>query len=472
MQPALLNLPFTPGPDDLWFLPLGGCGEIGMNLNLFGHDGAWLMVDCGVTFEETAKGQQVQMADPAFIADRAEQLAGFIVTHAHQDHFGAVPWLWPMLEAPVTTTAFTANVLIGKLRRERVDAPVMTVREGSTHQFGPFTVTWLPITHSTPETNALLIETPVGRVLHTADWKIDENPVVGDGFDARQWQQLGDIDAVICDSTNALSPGRSVSEAALVADLTEEIAGAPGRVVVGCFASNIARLQTLGHVAEQTGRYIALFGRSLQQMAQAARGAGYLAESFNAIAPRDIGYLPRNEVLAIATGSQGEVGAALRRLAEDSHPDLNLDPGDRVLFSSRAIPGNEQRIERLNAQFMERGIDVVHADASNRLLHASGHPCAEELEDLYRWVAPRIAVPVHGEPEHMVANADIARRAGAAVALTGRNGDLFRLGQTPSVLREAVPAGRMAVDDRGRIVPALPAIDPERLRVDPDLPVP
>ena len=453
-------LPFTPGPEDLWFLPLGGSGEIGMNLNLFGHDGAWLIIDCGVTFEDTAKGQQVQMADPAFIAERSEQLAGFIVTHAHQDHFGAVPWLWPMLEKPVYTTPFTANVLLGKLRRERVDAPVITVKEGSTHQFGPFRVTWLPITHSTPETNALLIETPVGRILHTADWKIDETPVVGDGFDANLWRSLGDIDAVVCDSTNALTPGRSVSEAALAADLAAEIRTARGRVVVGCFASNIARLQTLGYVAEQTGRYVALLGRSLQQMAQSAKASGYLKVSFNAISPHDMGYLPREEVLVIATGSQGEPGAALRRLADDTHPELNLDPGDRVLYSSRAIPGNEARIERLNGQFAERGVEVVHADNSNRLLHASGHPCQDELADLFGWVRPRIVVPVHGEPKHIDANAEIARQAGVPVSLAGRNGDLFRLGSTPSVLRNAIPAPRMAVDDRGRFVPALEPVPP------------
>lgn len=431
-----------------------------MNLNLFGHDGAWLIVDCGVTFEDTAKGQQVQMADPAFIADRSEQLAGFIVTHAHQDHFGAVPWLWPMLETPVHCTAFTANVLSSKLRRERIDAPVMTVREDSTHQFGPFTVTWLPITHSTPETNALLIETPVGRILHTADWKIDETPVVGRGFEPERWRSLGEIDAVVCDSTNALTPGRSVSEAALAADLTAEIAEAKGRVVVACFASNIARLQTLGHVAEQTGRYVALLGRSLQQMAQAAKASGYLTRSFNQISTRDIGYLPPNEVLTIATGSQGEAGAAMRRLADDSHPDLNLDAGDRIVFSSRAIPGNEARIERMNALFMERGIEVVHADTSNRLLHASGHPCQDELEDLFGWVAPRVVVPVHGEPEHIAANAEIAKRVGVPVALAGRNGDLFRLGATPSVLRDAIPAGRLAVDDRGNFIPALAPLPP------------
>jgi ribonuclease J len=442
----------TPNPEDLWFVPLGGSGEIGMNLNLFGHDGRWLMVDCGVTFEDTIDGNEVQMADPQFILDRVEDLVGIVATHAHMDHIGALPYLADQFQCPIYTTPFTARVLEPKLREAGCTARIRTVQPNADLTLGPFNLRWLPITHSTPETNGLLIETAAGSIVHTADWKIDPNPVVGDGFNKGLWQSLGDQDlaAVVCDSTNAQNIGHSISEADLYAGLLDLVASTQGRVAIGCFASNIARLQTLGKVASASGRYLCLLGRSLISMTAAAKACGYLAEDFDPISPHDLGYLPPHEVMILATGSQGEPGAALTRLAANRHPTLELTPGDRVIYSAKAIPGNEAKIAAMGASFTAAGIDVVHADQSNLPLHASGHPNADELTNMYQWLRPNIAIPVHGEPAHMQANANLAKQAGVARQLVGENGDLFRIAPMPSLLRGAVDVGRLYVD-RGQL---------------------
>ncbi len=445
----------TPSHKDLWFVPLGGCGEIGMNLNLYGHAGRWLMVDCGVTFSSERLmpdgRHRVEMPDPVFIENRSGALDGIVATHAHEDHIGAIAHLWERFGCPVYTTPFTRNVLRGKLRRQDAPAPVVTVKSGETQVIGPFRVTWVPITHSTPETHALLIETPAGRVLHTADWKLDSGPVVGDAIDGGRYRELGrtGIDAVVCDSTNATVEGHSASESELFAGLLEAVSSSQGRAVVGCFASNIARLQTLGNVARVAGRHIGLLGRSLTRMVSCARAAGYLAENFNTARPADIGYLPPGETLLIATGSQGEPRAALHRLAMDTHPDVNLAAGDHVVFSAKTIPGNEREVERLTARFRERGVRVTHADEADRPLHASGHPCAGELDRMYRWLRPRLAVPVHGEPRHMRANAELARAAGVPRRLVGANGDLWDL-RAGTLRRAAAPVGRLWFDEDDR----------------------
>jgi len=441
-----------PGHKDFWFLPLGGCGEIGMNLNLFAHAGSWLMVDCGVTFERDparADGRnRVEMPDPAFIANRSESLLGIIATHAHEDHIGAISHLWEQFSCPIYTTPFTRNVILRKLREKRIDAPVITVSDNETLQLGPFQISWLPITHSTPETHALLIETPVARVLHTADWKLDSAPIVGAAFEPRRYQQVGrlGLDAVICDSTNATVAGHSVSESELFEDLLKAVQASPGRVVVACFASNVARLQTLGNVAHVAGRHLGMLGRSLYRMVSSARAAGYLRENFNVVDNFDLGYLLPGELLAIATGSQGEMNAALHRLAADTNPDVNLTAGDHVIFSAKTIPGNEKEVERLVHAFRARGIQVTHADESELSLHASGHPCADELKLMYEWLEPRLAVPVHGEDRHMTVNASLAREAGVPHQLVGRNGDLFDLvaGKRQPA---AAPVGRLWLDE-------------------------
>ena len=445
----------TPGQKDFLFVPLGGCGEIGMNLNLFGHAGQWLMVDCGITFEKDdtnpGGGNRVEMPDPIFISNRSGALVGMIATHAHEDHIGAIAHLWPQLRCPIYTTPFTRNVLLRKLRQKGIDAPIVTVQEGETITLGGFRVTWLPITHSTVETNALLIETSAGRVLHTADWKIDSAPIVGRAFEPDVYRRLGDdgIDAIVCDSTNANQAGHSTSESELFEGLLAAVKCSTGRVVVACFSSNIARLQTLGHVAEVSGRYIGVIGRSIEAMVTNARMAGYLNEHFNLVDSFNLGYLLPNEVLVVATGSQGESRAALQRLAMDTHPDITLATGDHVIFSAKTIPGNEIEVHRLVAALESKGIEVTLSETSLRPIHASGHPCRDELQQMYDWIKPKIAIPVHGEALHMQCNADIAKSCGVPVQLTGSNGDVFDI-VTGKILKERVPVGRLWLDDSKR----------------------
>ena len=441
-----------PNHKDFWFLPLGGCGEIGMNLNLYGHAGSWLMVDCGVTFEKcpdgAGAGNRIELPDPSFISNRAESLVALIATHAHEDHIGAIAHLWDQFQCPIYTTRFTRNVLLRKLREKGLDAPIITVSTGEEIQLGPFQVRWLPITHSTPETHGLLIRTPVGKVLHTADWKIDSAPIAGEPVRPPLYQALGrsGLDAIVCDSTNATKPGHSVSESELFNGLNRIIAESPQRVVVGCFSSNVARLQTLGNVSQVTGRYLGLLGRSLHRMVASARASGYLEENFTVVDNFDLGYLLPEELLLVATGSQGETGAALQRLAVDSHPDVNLSAGDHVIFSTMTIPGNEKQVNALVAAFRARGITVTLADESDIPLHASGHPCASELAQMYQWTRPHLAIPVHGEDIHMRANARLASEQGVPHQLVGQNGDLFDL-KAKKKQEAAVKVGRLWLNE-------------------------
>ena len=446
----------TPGSEDLWFLPLGGCGEIGMNMNLYGHDGHWLMVDCGVTFASPeAGGPVVQMADPGFITQRRDQLLGLIVTHAHEDHIGAVAHLWPQLRCPVFVTPFAAAIL----RRKLVEAglvdqvPVHVVALDHRHTLGGFDIEWVPLTHSTPESQALVIRTAVGTLFHTGDWKIDDDPVIGSPFHPKMLARLGQqkILAMICDSTNALDSGRSLSEGTLYEGLRQLVADAPGRVVVGCFGSNVARLQTLAKVAADTGRYAALLGRSLNTYYTAAREAGVWDEQYRFIDSSDLGYLPAEEVLVIATGSQGEAGAALGRLASNRHPDLSLSAQDTLLLSSRVIPGNEVAIALVESKLSSLGVRIVRDEELNFPIHASGHPCAEELKDMYRWVQPACAIPVHGEPKHMQAHASLAAEMAVPRQMTGNNGDLFVLKPQLELKLNFAPAGRLGLD-QGQLV--------------------
>jgi len=438
----------TPDADDLWFLPLGGCGEIGMNLNLYGHDGRWLMVDCGITFERlSARTTQVQMPDPGFIASRRDRLCGLVITHAHEDHVGAVASLWPQLQCPVYTTRFTAEILRRKLLEAGLaDAvPVQLVTPGDTRALGPFEVEWVNLTHSTPESQALVIRCAAGSVFHTGDWKLDSAPVVGARYPERRYRALADesILAMVCDSTNALVDGHSTTEGELYAGLHRTIAEARGRVVVACFGSNVARLHTLVQVAAATQRRAALLGRSLDNYYRAARAAGIWDAQLRLIESAHLGYLPRHEVMAIATGSQGESGAALDRLAAGSHPDMVLEAGDTVILSSRVIPGNEEAVGTLIKRLCDIGVAVVQDGDGAEPLHASGHPCRDELAQMYQWVQPRIAIPVHGEAAHMAANAQLARSVGVPKQIVGLNGDLFMLAPVPGIRRSAAPVGRL-----------------------------
>jgi ribonuclease J len=444
----------SPSEDDLWFLPLGGTGEIGMNLNLYGHAGKWLMVDCGVTFNasltpDSKTLHEVVSADPSFIADRHEDLVGIVITHAHEDHLGAVPQLWRRFRCPVYTTAFTAEFLRRKLAQVGLagKVPIIEVESRARIDIGPFNVEWLPLTHSLPEPHSLVIRTDAGNVFHTADWKIDYQPVVGEPFDPLPFQELAheNITAMVCDSTNANRPGRSLSEGELYDGLYELIEAAEGRVVVGCFGSNIARLITLAKIAQQTGRYMALLGRSLQNMVSTAQATDVWPKDLRLIDASHLPYLPKSEVLLVATGSQGEPRTALNRLANNSHYACELDAGDTVIFSSIVIPGNELSVARLIAALERKEVHIVVAKAAAKPIHASGHPCADEVAELYRWVQPTIAIPVHGEAEHLHANAAIAKAAFVPVQLVGTNGDLYILSGSVRIRPQVVKAGRIAL---------------------------
>lgn len=444
----------------MWFLPLGGTGEIGMNMNLYGHDGQWLMVDCGVSFDEPltppwkapdtgATRFNVVAPDPAFITENRDRLCGLVITHAHEDHVGAVAYLWPRLRCPVYTTPFTAEVLRRKLAQTGLSGrvPIIEVDSRSLCQVGPFSLQWLEITHSIPEPYALKISTPAGNVLHTADWKIDAQPVTGRAFDPKLYQGLAEqnILALVGDSTNATRPGFSISERNCYDGLLSTIRPLQGRVVVSCFGSNIARLISLARIASQTGRYMALFGRSLLNMYGIARKLNIWPEDLPLVEPEHLGYLPAHEVLAVATGSQGEPRAALSRMARDGHPQLALEKGDTIIFSSIIIPGNEKSVMTLVRQFEGQGINTLLSEDSTLPIHASGHPCAEELALMYNWVKPQIAIPVHGEPEHLTAHGEVAKRAGIKKRYIGRNGDLYRLSPVSGIRRQVVKTGRLPI---------------------------
>lgn len=435
-------------------MPLGGTGEIGMNMNLYGHDGQWLMVDCGVSFNEPLKPDdvltsEIVSADPAFIADQKERLAGLVITHAHEDHVGAVPFLWRRLQCPIYTTAFTAEVLRRKLVQVGLEdeVTIIVVKENDIHQIGVFQVSWLALTHSVPEPFAVLIETPAGRVFHTGDWKIDKAPVLGKGFSSAPFEALAkkNILAMVCDSTNALRDGTSQSESACYEALLETISKEKNRVVVGCFSSNVARLISLAKVAKQTGRYLAFIGRSLINMVGAARASGYWPDDLPLIDAAHLGYLPREEVLAVVTGSQGEPRATLNRLASDNCFDLSLEAEDLVIFSAMMIPGNEEPIMRLVEQFKGRNIRTLQQQDTELPIHVSGHPCKDELKQLYSWVQPQLAVPTHGEAAHLDANAEVAKQSFVPRQLIGRNGDLYQLAPNIRVRRQQVKTTRIAL---------------------------
>lgn len=443
-----------PTRNDLWFLPLGGTGEIGMNLNLYGHDGQWLMVDCGVSFNEpieegSERTHELVCADPEFISQRRSRLVGIVITHAHEDHIGALPFLWRRFQAPVYTTPFTAEILRRKLMQVGLldDVTIHELPMGSRFSVGAFDLQWITLTHSIPEPSGLMIETSAGNVFHTGDWKIDATPIIGEKFSPAVLSTLRsrDVKAMVCDSTNALKSGHSVSEGECYKALLDVIDAEKGRVVVGCFSSNIARLVSIARVAKETGRYLCLLGRSLQNMVSAAKASGYWPNDLPMVDSSHVGYLPANEVLAVATGSQGEPRAMLNRLARDNCFDLTLDKGDLVLFSAMIIPGNEAAIERLVDTFKAQGIRTLQTHDTDKPIHVSGHPYQEELASMYDWVRPQVAVPTHGEPAHMAANARVAKEAHVPRQLTGLNGDLFILSPTISVRKNAVKAKRMAI---------------------------
>ncbi len=440
---------YTP-EKELLFLALGGSGEIGMNVNLYGCDGKWLMVDLGMTFSgDQYPGVDLVFADLDFIEERADDLLGVVLTHGHEDHIGAVPYFAAELGVPLYATPFTANLIKRKLDEagiaNKIELNIIPEDHGS-FELGSFEITYLPLAHSIAEGNALLIDTPYGRIFHTGDWKLDEEPIIGSPTTEEELIAIGDegVDVLVCDSTNAFNPNPSGSEGAVHRGLMAEVAKHRGkRVLVTTFASNVARLQTLGDVARENGRQICVAGRSLDRIIEVAQDNGYLADFPDTVDFDTAMGLPRGEVMIVATGGQGEPRAALSRIAEENHP-LELVSGDVVLFSSRQIPGNEISIGRIQNRLAARGITMVTDRQSE--IHVSGHPGRPELEALYSWLRPELLVPVHGEMRHMQEQARIGRTSNIPTALVQQNGDLIRLAPgKPGKLAE-VRAGRLVLD--------------------------
>ena len=458
-------------PDALYFLPLGGSGEIGMNLNLYGYRGQWLIVDCGVTFgeEEHQPGVDVIMADPAFIVERRDRLLGIVATHAHEDHIGAIPYLWPQLKCPVWATPFTASLLRAKLVEAQLASQVKitTVPMSGRFTIGPFDLELVTLTHSIPEPNAVVIRTSAGTVLHTGDWKLDPDPQIGDATDEAKLNRIGDegVLAIVCDSTNALRDGHSRSEGELRQSLTELIGRYDGRVAVACFASNVARLQTIAEAARAHDRDVALVGRSLWRIEKAARDNGYLADVPRFLSEDEAGYVPRDKILLICTGSQGEPRAALARIARDDHPNVTLEEGDVAIFSSRIIPGNEKSINRLHNALIRQGIEVVTEE--DHFVHVSGHPCRDELVRMYQMVRPRVAIPVHGEARHLRSHAALARQCQVPDALVVENGALVRLDRGGATVIDEIAVGRIGSDGKS-LLPIGGAVLQQRRRLGND----
>ncbi|MBL4791591.1 ribonuclease J [Citromicrobium bathyomarinum] len=454
--------------NELLFLALGGSGEIGMNVNLYGCDGKWLMVDLGMTFGANEyPGIELVFADLEFIEDRAKDLLGIVLTHAHEDHIGAIPYFAADLGVPLYATPFTAELVRRKLQEAQLEkeVPLHIVREGDDDmQIGPFGIRYLPLAHSIAEGNALLIDTPYGKVFHTGDWKLDEDPIIGEPTTEEELRAIGDegVLALVCDSTNVFNPEPSGSEGAVFKGLLEEVQNWPDRrVVVSTFASNVARLHTLGEIARETGREVVIAGRSLERMLEVSQENGYLTDFPERVDWNAAMNLPRGKVLIIATGGQGEPRAALSRMAENNHP-LELSRGDVVLFSSRQIPGNELSIGKVMNQLAERGIEMVTDRQS--MIHVSGHPGRPELQALYEWLQPEVLVPVHGELRHMQEQARLGLAEGIPHAIFQKNGDIVSLAPGEPGKIGRVPTGRLVLDG-DLIIPADGGAITERRRL-------
>ena len=438
---------------ELVFAPLGGVGEIGMNLSIYGlgdeRRRSWLIIDVGVSFasEDNLPGIDLVFPDVRYLVEQQRNLVGIVLTHAHEDHYGALLDLWPKLKVPVYATPFTAALFAAKRQGEygAPEIPVTEVALGSRFNVGPFDIELVSVAHSIPESNALILRTPHGNVLHTGDWKIDRTPVLGLPTDEAKLRAFGDEGcmALIGDSTNAVREGRSPSESDVAKVLTDLIVSAPRRVAVTTFASNVARLKVVADAARKADREVVVVGRAMERVVHVARETGHLdgVQGFHGM---DVyGHLPPDKVVALCTGSQGEPRAALARIAQDEHPEVALSRGDRVIFSSRPIPGNEKAIGRVINGLIDQGIEVI-TDRTH-LVHVSGHPRQAELEEMIGWVKPRTVIPVHGEPLHLSEHASLARRLGARTLMC-RNGDLVRLGPGAPEVIDEVPAGRIYKD--------------------------
>jgi ribonuclease J len=452
--------------EELLFLALGGSGEIGMNVNLYGCRGRWMMVDLGLTFASPDyPGIDLILPELEFIERQQGRLEGIVLTHGHEDHIGALPYLAADLKVPLYATPFTAGLIAGKLEEEGLTGQVKLkiVERGGSLDLGPFKVSFVALSHSIPEGNGLLIETPFGRVFHTGDWKIDDTPVLGEPHSPKVLSGIGDngVLALVCDSTNVFQDAPSGSEEGVHAGLREQVAKARGRVVVTTFASNAARLQTIGRVAEETGRRVVVAGRSLDRILKVAKATGYLRDFPEPVRFDEAMSLPKHEVLIVATGGQGEPRAALGRIASGNH-ELKLGEGDTVIFSSRIIPGNEVSIGRIMNQLSDLGVLIVTEKQAH--VHVSGHPARPELKMMYDWIRPEIVVPVHGEPRHLAEQARFALQQGVPKAIVQKNGEIIRLAPDGPRKVDEARIGQLVLDG-DVILPADGATINERRRM-------
>ena len=440
--------------EEFLFCPLGGSGEIGMNMNLFAYgkpsEHKWIIVDIGVTFaDDSLPGIDLIYADPGFIVDRKDSLLGIVLTHAHEDHIGAIAHLWPKLKCKIFATPFTSVLIKEKFKEKNIDITdkLNIVDLNGTVNLDPFEIEYITLTHSILEPNGLRIKTPGGTVLHTGDWKVDPNPLIGGKINSERLKEIGKegVLAMICDSTNVFSEGRSGSEQDVRKSLYNIMSRLKKRIVVTSFASNVARMETVFYCAEKTGRQISLVGRSMHRIYKAARQCGYLKNIIEPIDPRDAKSFSREKIVYLCTGSQGEPMGAMSRISASTHPDIFLEKGDAVIFSSKIIPGNEKKLYKLHNQLVKDEIEVISEDSE--FVHVSGHPNREDLKDMYNWVKPKCIIPVHGEHRHMIEHVNFAKEMQVPYPIQVENGDIVKLspGKTPEIYDKA-PSGRLYLD--------------------------
>ena len=440
--------------EELLFCPLGGSGEIGMNMNLFSYGKPeaqkWIIVDIGVTFaDDSIPGIDLIYPDPGFIIDKKKDLLGIVLTHAHEDHIGAIAHIWPKLKCKMYATPFTAALIKEKFKEKKIDIGknLKIVDLNGNIKLGPFKIEFITLTHSILEPNGLLIETPAGIVLHTGDWKVDPNPLIGNKIDQTKLKEIGNkgVLAMICDSTNVFSHGRAGSEADVRTNLLKLMSNLKKRIIVTSFASNVARMETIFYCAEKTKRQISLVGRSMHRIYKAAKQCGYLKNVINPIDAREAKKISREKIVYLCTGSQGEPMGAMMRIINYTHPDVFIEKEDTVIFSSKIIPGNEKKLYKLHNQLVKNQIDVISEETD--FVHVSGHPNREDLRDMYDWVKPKSVIPVHGEHRHMAEHISFAKEMQVPYPVQVENGDIVKLfpGQKPEVFDKA-PVGRLYVD--------------------------
>jgi ribonuclease J len=440
--------------NELLFCPLGGSGEIGMNMNLFAYgkpgNHKWIMVDIGVTFaDDTLPGIDLIYPDPGFIVDKKDDLLGIILTHGHEDHIGAIAHLWPKLECKIFATPFTAILIREKFKEKNIDisSHLKIVELNGTINLNPFNIEYITLTHSILEPNGLRIETPAGIILHTGDWKVDPNPLIGGKINTNRLKEIGNegVLAMICDSTNVFSVGRSGSELDVRKSILNIMSRLKKRIIITSFASNVARMETALYCAEKTGRQISLVGRSMHRIYKAARQCGYLKNMIEPIDPREAKNISKNKIVYLCTGSQGEPMGAMMRISNYTHPDIIIEKDDAVIFSSKIIPGNEKKLYKLHNQLVKDGIEVISEESE--FVHVSGHPNREDLKDMYNWVKPKCVIPVHGEHRHMIEHINFAKEMQVPHPVQVENGDIvkFSSGSKPEVYDKA-PFGRLYLD--------------------------